>query len=237
MNNSSLSIRTKKIKNTNNLGESDKPSSPIFIPKQTKKNIKKRLSKLSSNNSNLLNRKNNNLSNNISIEIPQLNHSNENLYENNFNINNADIFLRNNSDKPSFLPSMDTSFLYKQNQSNSNKSKKQKAQMNNYLNTDDSFNYQNRHDAYNKFINFDKFKDHSTRPILQMESFELIKLLLKQYDFFLQILIQNVLLTSDQGLKYRCYSLLFSFYMARERIINSIKLPEHDVYFNFCRVF
>jgi hypothetical protein len=72
--------------------------------------------------------------------------------------------------------------------------------------------------------------------IMQLDTYELIKLLLKQYEFFLQLLMQNVLMTNDLQLKYRCYQMLFSLFMARERVIKSFKLPEYDLFFNFCTV-
>jgi hypothetical protein len=229
-----MSIRTKKLKNTNTIGNVGNISSPKFNPTHKKKNAKKRLSKSSSSiNSKILPKKNFTVSNNSSMELPHVRHSHENSYEHIFNQGN--FFQVNNNDKPNFQPSKDHSFICRQQKNNSAKSKNKKShsQVNNIYDPSSYLNY----DASYRYINFERYRDNPNRAIMQMESFELIKLLLKQFEMFLQILIQNVLLTPDNGSKYRCYSMLFSFYMARERIINTVNLPEHEVYFNFCRVF
>jgi hypothetical protein len=210
----------------------EKIASPEFNQKIKKKKPLKRLSK-SSNNSQQ--RRNNfTMSNNNSIELPNFNIPNDISYEN--NIQNGDIFQLNKNDKPSCQTSMDHSFLYMQQKINQNNYANRNLNLPNHNIPYDTYPYLKQNEIPYQNINLNTYKDNSQRAITQLEPFDLIKLLLKQYDFFLQILIQNVLLTSDQGLKYRCYSLLFSFYMTREKIINTVKLPEYTVYFNFCRV-
>ena len=78
--------------------------------------------------------------------------------------------------------------------------------------------------------------ENSINALNQMDLLETITLLLKQYDFIIQLLIQNFMLTNNQNLKYRCYNMIFSFYMARLRIIDNYKIPEFDIKFNFNQV-
>lgn len=72
---------------------------------------------------------------------------------------------------------------------------------------------------------------------VQMDYVEQIKLLIKQYDFLIQLIIQNILLTRDDGLNFRCYSMLYSFFLMRSKILNLFKLPEYKISFNFTRVY
>jgi hypothetical protein len=81
------------------------------------------------------------------------------------------------------------------------------------------------------------FSNTHGRLITQMEIPELIKLLIIQFDFFLQILIQNMLLTNDKILLFRCYNILYSFYHVRQKVLTFSKIPEFGVKFDFCKIF
>jgi hypothetical protein len=71
---------------------------------------------------------------------------------------------------------------------------------------------------------------------LPLDFVERIKLLIKQYDMMLQLLIQNMLITNDPEIKYRCYNMLYSFYVARSRILSLWKFPSFEIQFKFCKV-
>lgn len=100
----------------------------------------------------------------------------------------------------------------------------------------------------NSFYSTDNNLHHLQRDIAQdmnyipnpsslpLDFVERIKLLLRQYDMMLQLLIQNLLLTNDNNLKYRCYYMIYSFYLARCRILSVWKFPSFDINFRFCRV-
>lgn len=75
------------------------------------------------------------------------------------------------------------------------------------------------------------------KAINQMDIGEMLVLLLKQYDFVIQLLIQNLMLAENRSLKYRCYNILFQFYMYRQAIIDNFKLPQFSVQFNFNQIF
>ena len=70
-----------------------------------------------------------------------------------------------------------------------------------------------------------------------MDIIEKLLFLLKQYDFMLQLLIQNLMMTDNKNLKFRCYTLLFSFYMAKQRVIENLQFPEFHVRFEFNDIF
>ena len=145
-----MSVRTKKPKNSNSLGNNI--SSPEINLKPKKKNIKKKLSKSSSINSKFLPKKNFPVSNNTSIEFPQAFHSHDNSYENNFNQGN--IFKMNNFDPNNFQPSKDNSFLGRQLKNNSAKCGNKKSQINSQLhNTYDSLSYLNYGDSSYRYMN------------------------------------------------------------------------------------
>jgi hypothetical protein len=69
-----------------------------------------------------------------------------------------------------------------------------------------------------------------------MDICEQIKFILKQYDFYLQLILQNILLTDDLSLKLRCYNIIYNLYLQKIRINNIFKLPEFEINFNFCKV-
>ena len=85
---------------------------------------------------------------------------------------------------------------------------------------------------------FSKIKDLSqNKGLNQMDIIEKLLFLLKQYDFMLQLLIQNLMMTENKNLKLRCYTLLFSFYMAKQRVIENLRFPEFHVGFEFNEIF
>ena len=93
---------------------------------------------------------------------------------------------------------------------------------------------------YNDIRNdyFSRIKDlNQNKGLNQMDLIEKILFLLKQYDFMLQLLIQNLMMIEDKNLKFRCYTLLFSFYMAKQRVIENLKFPEFHVGFEFNEIF
>jgi hypothetical protein len=71
---------------------------------------------------------------------------------------------------------------------------------------------------------------------IPMDYVEQTRLLMRQYDMMLQLLIQNMLLTSDPELKLKCYTMIYSYYLARSKILTYYKLPGYEVHFKFCEV-
>ena len=101
------------------------------------------------------------------------------------------------------------------------------------LNGVNNFNYNDDKTDY-----FSKIKDiNQSKGLNQMDLIEKLLFLLKQYDFMLQLLIQNLMMTENKNLKFRCYTLLFSFYMAKQRVIENLKFPEFPVNFEFNEIF
>ena len=45
------------------------------------------------------------------------------------------------------------------------------------------------------------------------------------------------MMTENKNLKFRCYTLLFSFYMAKQRVIENLKFPEFHIGFEFNEIF
>ena len=89
-----------------------------------------------------------------------------------------------------------------------------------------------------KYDYFSKMKDiNQNKGLNQMDLIEKLLFLLKQYDFLLQLLIQNLMMTENKNLKFRCYTLLFSFYMAKQRVIENLRFPEFHVGFEFNEIF
>ena len=111
----------------------------------------------------------------------------------------------------------------------------------NYINNPNNNFISNQNN--NNFNNFgydylSQIKDINQNKCLeQMDIIEKLLFLLKQYDFMLQLLIQNLMMTDNKNLKFRCYTLLFSFYMAKQRVIENLKFPEFHVNFEFNDIF
>ena len=139
---------------------------------------------------------------------------NESINNNNYNIgplNNNNFGIDNN-----FNPN------FHNNQSN-----------NIIINGANNFNYNYMRNDY-----FSKIKDiNQSKGLNQMDLIEKLLFLLKQYDFMLQLLIQNLMMTENKNLKFRCYTLLFSFYMAKQRVIENLKFPEFPINFEFNEIF
>ena len=123
---------------------------------------------------------------------------------------------------------------------------------NDYFHLNNNFNnaYNNNQNHNNLIINasnnynsirydyFSRIKDlNQNKGLNQMDLIEKLLFLLKQYDFMLQLLIQNLMMSDNKNLKFRCYTLLFSFYMAKQRVIENLKFPEFHVSFEFNQIF
>ena len=101
------------------------------------------------------------------------------------------------------------------------------------VNSSNNNNYNDmRYDYYSKIKDLNQNKG-----LAQMDLIEKLLFLLKQYDLMLQLLIQNLMMTENKNLKFRCYTLLFSFYMAKQRVIENLKFPEFYVSFEFNDIF
>jgi hypothetical protein len=79
-------------------------------------------------------------------------------------------------------------------------------------------------------------KNFDIKQGLTLNSYEQIKFLLNQFDMYLQLLIQNILLTDDNKLKIRCYNLLFTFVTTKNNIQKYYNLPGNKIKFNFLKV-
>lgn len=86
----------------------------------------------------------------------------------------------------------------------------------------------------NIFNNVNKIQ--AVKP-LSIDFIELVRFFVKQYDIYLQLLIQNFLLCNEPKSKMRAYILIYSFYMERTKVINTFNIPHFDVSFSFCRIF
>ena len=90
---------------------------------------------------------------------------------------------------------------------------------------------------YDYLSQMKEINQNQSKGLEQMDIIEKLLFLLKQYDFMLQLLIQNLMMTDNKNLKFRCYTLLFSFYMAKQRVIENLKFPEFHVSFEFNDIF
>ena len=109
----------------------------------------------------------------------------------------------------------------------------------NYINNNNILLYQANNNFNNlRYDYLSQIKDlNQNKGLEQMDIIEKLLFLLKQYDFMLQLLIQNLMMTDNKNLKFRCYTLLFSFYMAKQRVIENLKFPEFHVNFEFNDIF
>ena len=112
---------------------------------------------------------------------------------------------------------------------------------NNYINNQNNnfmMKYPNNDFNPLKYDYLSQIKDiNQNKGLEQMDIIEKLLFLLKQYDFMLQLLIQNLMMTDNKNLKFRCYTLLFSFYMAKQRVIDNLKFPQFNVSFEFNDIF
>ena len=210
-------------------------------------------------NNNLFNKQNSNISgisnipnkndnNNINNNI-----NNEKLITNKKNKNNK-LYGNNTSTKEKTKNKKHNSEYGKNKNNKYNDINKSYNIINEPINNNDNFalnnNYNNAFNNNNLMINpsnnyndmrydyFSKIKDISqNKGLNQMDLIEKLLFLLKQYDFMLQLLIQNLMMTENENLKFRCYTLLFSFYMAKQRVIENLKFPEFHVGFEFNEIF
>ena len=115
----------------------------------------------------------------------------------------------------------------------------------NYLNLNQNLNLSNV--SENLFLNNKENKEEEDKnnffkpinineeieAINQMNIYEQISFVLKQYDLMIQLLMQNLLMIENKHLKLKCYSMLFSFYIAKLRVSENLNLPEFNIKFNF----
>ena len=245
---------------------SDKDNDYRFLNRKTNRNkdIKENKNNINLNNRQLSNLSNNehlsaidNNSNNnffykqnLNIsEISNINNKNDN---NNITIQNKKIKGNNKLYGNNNILSKEKTKGKKHN--NNEHIKNKNIKFNEYINNDNNFNDNNAYDnnpnnnniiihPTNNFNNmrydyFSKIKDLSqNKGLSQMDLIEKLLFLLKQYDFMLQLLIQNLMMTENKNLKFRCYTLLFSFYMAKQRVIENLKFPEFHIGFEFNEIF
>ena len=230
--------KDKKNNNINNLNnkQSSNLSNSLILENKNNSNLK----------NNNFNKQLSNFSNISAIHKKNNEEEKINMEENGMNLN---------SNKLSPNPNMQL-----KDSKEHNKIKKSHKSKNNYLNNmippienNNFMNNQNYiNNSNNNFIgnqvnnNFNhlgfdylpQIKDINQNKCLeQMDIIEKLLFLLKQYDFMLQLLIQNLMMTDNKNLKFRCYTLLFSFYMAKQRVIENLQFPEFHVKFEFNDIF
>jgi hypothetical protein len=188
------------------------------------KNNSIKMNNFMENDQNITNRNNNsliNLGNNESLifkenHIIKLNNTSNIFFNktNNNNTDNFDVSINN-------VIKSNCSYKYSKNHNEVNKKKKSK-----YKSAEHFIKNRELHDY---FLN-------SNRPLIQMDICEQIKFVIKQFELYLQMILQNIFLTDNMDLKYRGYSLIYNMYMQKTRIINLYRLPHFEIYFNFCKV-
>ena len=162
------------------------------------------------------------------LKIKKINNNNENI-KNNKNIKYNE-YINNNFNNISEQINNNNNFNINNNYNNINNNN----QNNNIIiNTSNNNNFNDMRYDY-----FTRIKDiNQNKGLSQMDLIEKLLFLLKQYDFMLQLLIQNLMMTENKNLKFRCYTLLFSFYMAKQRVLDNLKFPEFYVGFEFNEIF
>ena len=239
---------------------SDEENEYRYLSRKTHRNKDKKNNNININN-NINNKQLSSLSNSMNLE----NRNNSNLKSINLNnkqlsnfSNISAIHQKNNEDEKINVQNNKTKF--NQNiqlkDSKEHKIKKgHKQKNNNFNNNQNNFlennninlNNQNNmlYQANNNFNNLrydylsqmKEINQNQSKGLEQMDIIEKLLFLLKQYDFMLQLLIQNLMMTDNKNLKFRCYTLLFSFYMAKQRVIENLKFPEFHVSFEFNDIF
>lgn len=111
----------------------------------------------------------------------------------------------------------------------------------NYKYIPTNYNIENKNVLYNQnsiwqLDNFNQtcYQIKLAQPITELP--ELIRICIKQYDFYLQLIFQNAMMTNDKNIKYRCMSLLGEFYNLKEQTIFFLNLPRIDFYSNSLEV-
>ena len=242
---------------------SDEENEYRYLSRKTHRNKDKKNNNININN-NINNKQLSSLSNSMNLEnrnnsnLKSINLNNKQL--SNFS-NISAIHQKNNEEEKINMQNNKTKF--NQNiqlkDSKDHKIKKgHKQKNNNFNNNQNNFlennninlNNQNNmlYQANNNNNNFNNLRydylsqmkeinQNQSKGLEQMDIIEKLLFLLKQYDFMLQLLIQNLMMTDNKNLKFRCYTLLFSFYMAKQRVIENLKFPEFHVSFEFNDIF
>ena len=242
---------------------SDEENEYRYLSRKTHRNKDKKNNNININN-NINNKQLSSLSNSMNLEnrnnsnLKSINLNNKQL--SNFS-NISAIHQKNNEDEKINVQNNKTKF--NQNiqlkDSKDHKIKKGHKQKNNNFNNNQNnilennninLNNQNNmlYQANNNNNNFNNLRydylsqmkeinQNQSKGLEQMDIIEKLLFLLKQYDFMLQLLIQNLMMTDNKNLKFRCYTLLFSFYMAKQRVIENLKFPEFHVSFEFNDIF
>ena len=242
---------------------SDEENEYRYLSRKTHRNKDKKNNNININN-NINNKQLSSLSNSMNLEnrnnsnLKSINLNNKQL--SNFS-NISAIHQKNNEDEK--INAQNNKTKFNQNiqlkDSKDHKIKKgHKQKNNNFNNNQNNFlennninlNNQNNmlYQANNNNNNFNNLRydylsqmkeinQNQSKGLEQMDIIEKLLFLLKQYDFMLQLLIQNLMMTDNKNLKFRCYTLLFSFYMAKQRVIENLKFPEFHVSFEFNDIF
>ena len=242
---------------------SDEENEYRYLSRKTHRNKDKKNNNININN-NINNKQLSSLSNSMNLEnrnnsnLKSINLNNKQL--SNFS-NISAIHQKNNEDEK--INVQNNKAKFNQNiqlkDSKEHKIKKgHKQKNNNFNNNQNNFlennninlNNQNNmlYQANNNNNNFNNLRydylsqmkeinQNQSKGLEQMDIIEKLLFLLKQYDFMLQLLIQNLMMTDNKNLKFRCYTLLFSFYMAKQRVIENLKFPEFHVSFEFNDIF
>ena len=242
---------------------SDEENEYRYLSRKTHRNKDKKNNNININN-NINNKQLSSLSNSMNLEnrnnsnLKSINLNNKQL--SNFS-NISAIHQKNNEDEK--INVQNNKAKFNQNiqlkDSKDHKIKKGHKQKNNNFNNNQNnilennninLNNQNNmlYQANNNNNNFNNLRydylsqmkeinQNQSKGLEQMDIIEKLLFLLKQYDFMLQLLIQNLMMTDNKNLKFRCYTLLFSFYMAKQRVIENLKFPEFHVSFEFNDIF
>ena len=244
---------------------SDEENEYRYLSRKTHRNRDNKDKKNNNNANNLNNKQLSSLSNSLILENKNnsnLKSINFNKQLSNFS-NISDIHQKNNEEEKMNIQNNKSKLNNQINQikdSKEHKAKKSHKQKNNNINNNQNIflennnlnnqNYINNHNnnnilyqTHNNFNNlrYDYLSQireiNQSKGLEQMDIIEKLLFLLKQYDFMLQLLIQNLMMTDNKNLKFRCYTLLFSFYMAKQRVIENLKFPEFHVSFEFNDIF
>ncbi len=242
---------------------SDEENEYRYLSRKTHRNKDKKNNNININN-NINNKQLSSLSNSMNLEnrnnsnLKSINLNNKQL--SNFS-NISAIHQKNNEDEKINVQNNKTKFNqniqlkdskdhkikkgHKQKNNNFNNNQNNFLENNNInLNNQNNMLYQanNNNNHFNN-LRYDylsqmkEINQNQSKGLEQMDIIEKLLFLLKQYDFMLQLLIQNLMMTDNKNLKFRCYTLLFSFYMAKQRVIENLKFPEFHVSFEFNDIF
>ena len=240
-----LSIPKKEVNDVNyfvdklELIKSDDEFSNSFLSKKISRNNNNNHKNLDFNINN-----NNNNSNNSDKNNNSFNLDNQNIKKKtSSNSNNNISFKKNNNNKHTKNEKNFSPILNKTNDDlfhieNYNKDKINNSNNNNNIyninnNNNNSINLLEDNNIFYKKIPI----SYEKNIINQMDIFEKINLLIKQYDLMIQLLIQNLFMCENKNLKLRCYSILFSFYLARQRFIDTYQISNFNISFNFNQIF